>query len=376
MVQHLESELQQALAGLQMKRGGVVWIGTEPESPSGATKTLRPDGLLDGGLALESCDAIIHTGTLPRARDAAFMRAAGRALRPGGRIVVHTRRRSRRLRRLLHAHFEGEDRPANARYPRVRAVRSDAGGWIYTAHRRNGSASPNHFEALAPGYSDEIPDHMAEHYRRRKLRRILEPIRRGDVVLDLGCGVGAYAQEVARTTGARVIGLDSSPNSLHVAHGEQHTRPGAGYLAASTLRLPLADAAVDVVYTVNMLHHLKRGEQELALEEIHRVLKPTGRLVVCEMNLRNPFFALYMRHVFPRTRAIDRGDEEFLPDRAWPLVDGYRVERLDHHTFAPDFLPRAFYNPMRRLEAILEKSPLRRQGIHYTVTLQKTGALT
>lgn len=385
----LAQEIRSRIADVDPRRNQVLWVGsTSPPELDRPVHVIGPDRLKDDEAGDNTYDAVILPDP-PDGDAVGVLRAAQRALRPGGRLLQYTPRRDRRLQRILDAHFEGEAPPPGKPFQRVRARKSVTGGWLTIAHRRNGSANSGHFDALASDYGDEIPDHLADHYRQRKLHHILQHAGPGKLVLDLGCGIGDYAHQVARKSGARVIAVDASPASLRMLQRDprqsEHPRgsetapahddgPRAAPfgLAASALALPLASRCLDVVYTINMLHHLKQGEQGLALEEIRRILKPGGRLIVCEMNLRNPLFSLYMRHVFPRTRNIDRGDEEFLPDSTWDQVPGYRLDTIHHHTFTPDFLPRAFLAPARRLESILERSPLKRQAVHYVAILEKT----
>ncbi|HET6399347.1 MAG TPA: class I SAM-dependent methyltransferase, partial [Candidatus Thermoplasmatota archaeon] len=174
-----------------------------------------------------------------------------------------------------------------------------------------------------------------------------------------------------------VAAVDASPASVRVA-ATPPTQPGGDghatrlrWAAADAQALPFRDGAFDLAYTVNVLHHLKRGEQERALRELHRVLRPGGRLVVAEVNVRNPLFRVYMRHIFPRTRRIDRGDEEFLDARSFPLGTPLRVLGVTYATFLPDFVPRALLRPLRALERLLESTPARAWGIHYAVVLER-----
>jgi ubiquinone/menaquinone biosynthesis C-methylase UbiE len=308
-------------------------------------------------------------------------------LAPGGRLTLRfpSRRDARAAAREL-SHWLEPAPGAQARGWRLRPVR-DGSLWRVEGARRGPGSASGHFDNLAPHYGDEIPRHLVEAYLERKLARIRALLPRpGARVLDLGCGMGEYARALA-AQGAQVVAVDASARSVQVAAaapagardsdgrppsrpGEEASAGGPRFAVASATRLPFADGSFDLAYAINMLHHLKRGEQEEALREARRVLRPEGRLLVFEINLRNPLFRLYMRHVFWRTRRIDRGDEEFLPDRRLPLGAAFRVERVEHYTFLPDFLPRPLLRPARAVESWLERTPLRRWGIHYTAVLR------
>jgi ubiquinone/menaquinone biosynthesis C-methylase UbiE len=235
--------------------------------------------------------------------------------------------------------------------------------------RRSTSATASHFESIATTYWEQIPAHVQDHFFAKKIGILEEFVpRRPDLRgLDLGCGVGRYAAQAQRRLGGQVIGLD--PSRAGLVQARTDTRLDA-FLAGDVLRLPFRDGSFDYAYTINVLHHLKRGEQERGLRELRRVLRPDGVLIVHEMNIRNPLFHWYLRRLYPKLRPIDRGDEEFIrPDR-WPLVDGLRVQATRYMTFIPDFAPKLALKALRRAETWLESQRTREYSAHYAVVLR------
>jgi demethylmenaquinone methyltransferase/2-methoxy-6-polyprenyl-1,4-benzoquinol methylase len=98
----------------------------------------------------------------------------------------------------------------------------------------------------------------------------------GEVAVDVACGTGALARELqAVAPGAVVLGLDFSQEMLKRAEG-------VPVAAGDALQLPLADASVDVVTIAFGLRNLPEPGQGLL--EFRRVLRPGGRLVVCEFS--------------------------------------------------------------------------------------------
>jgi demethylmenaquinone methyltransferase/2-methoxy-6-polyprenyl-1,4-benzoquinol methylase len=103
----------------------------------------------------------------------------------------------------------------------------------------------------------------------------------GEVAVDVACGTGRLAVELARLEpGAIVIGLDFAREMVRRAN------PGGcerlSFAVADAMRLPLADASVDVVTIAFGLRNLPEPGQGLL--ELRRVLRPGGRLVVCEFS--------------------------------------------------------------------------------------------
>lgn len=309
-------------------------------------------------------DAIVLDDVAGRPDEA---EALQRQLAPGGLLAVLSPRRPRAAARRLRHYFEGGLPEGTARFLPVRPVKG-----TILAYRRGPSLALGHFDELAEDYVAELPPHLVRHYLGRKLEALGKalagrPAGRG---LDLGCGIGEYARAVAQGLGTQVVAVDASGPAVAVARRRGDADGRVTFLAGDAQRLPFADGTFDFAYTINMVHHLKRGEQRAALAEALRVLRPGAPLVVFEINVLNPLFRLYMRQVFPRTRRIDRGDEEFLTPRRLRAASPVPVESVAYSTFVPDFAPRFLLPVLRPVERGLEKvaGPL---GIHYAAVLRR-----
>jgi SAM-dependent methyltransferase len=113
---------------------------------------------------------------------------------------------------------------------------------------------------------------------KRRSLRLLEP-RPGHVMLEVGCGTGEDARELARLVpGGRVVGIDSSAFMIAEA-----CRRGGDFQVADAGQLPFADASFDGCRSERVLHHLERPRQALA--EMVRVARPGARIVVLEPDL-------------------------------------------------------------------------------------------
>jgi ubiquinone/menaquinone biosynthesis C-methylase UbiE len=236
-----------------------------------------------------------------------------------------------------------------------------------------GGKAAQHFDEIAAQYDEQFSSHVWEHLMGRKLAMIESAIApsvaRNAAVLDLGCGLGRQAEEMIRR-GYGVTGLDVSERLLRSAR-----QRGVPVTSGDALRLPFADDAFDVVYTIGVLHHLPdREAQRAACAEVHRVLKPGGRFLVHESNPRNPLFRFYMGYVFPLLKSIDEGTELWLEPQTWRDLDGFALREIRYATFLPDFVPRALMSPLLAVENRLESGPLRSYSVHYLAVLEKVAA--
>ncbi len=96
-------------------------------------------------------------------------------------------------------------------------------------------------------------------------------------VLDVGCGKGRFARVLQeRNPEADIWGLDISEEMLRFVPAGIHTRAG------SMTELPFADSTFDFAYATESLEHAV--EIERAVNEMCRVLKPGGKLVIIDKN--------------------------------------------------------------------------------------------
>jgi 2-polyprenyl-6-hydroxyphenyl methylase / 3-demethylubiquinone-9 3-methyltransferase len=125
--------------------------------------------------------------------------------------------------------------------------------------------------------------------------------------LDVGCGGGLMAEDVARM-GFRVTGVDPSTKSLQTAR--EHARASGldiSYLEGPGERLPLEDAVFDLVYCCDVLEHVDSVPG--VLREVRRVIRPGGLFVYDTIN-RTPISKLLLIKVFQEwesTRLVDPG---------------------------------------------------------------------
>jgi len=119
-------------------------------------------------------------------------------------------------------------------------------------------------------------DEVRESDSNFRVKTALNPAElSGKLVLDVGCGMGRFA-EVATRWGARVVGVDLSA-AAEVAARNLADRNFVA-LQADVFNLPFAPESFDLIYSVGVLHHTP--DCEAAVKVLDRYLKPGGILAV------------------------------------------------------------------------------------------------
>jgi demethylmenaquinone methyltransferase/2-methoxy-6-polyprenyl-1,4-benzoquinol methylase len=117
-------------------------------------------------------------------------------------------------------------------------------------------------------------------WKRRLVEMSFDGAGRGVDALDLACGTGDIAFAM-HARGARVAGLDITPRMIELAHAKRRGG-GPSFLVGDMMALPFPDASFDVVTTGYGLRNVPSIDGALA--EIHRVLRPGGRLLSLDFN--------------------------------------------------------------------------------------------
>ena len=126
---------------------------------------------------------------------------------------------------------------------------------------------------------------------------------RGSSVLDVGCGTGDMLRRMDRLGAARLVGIDESEGMLRAARELSREHPGISYLPASAEAVPGEDERFDIVISCVAFHHFP--DPRASLREIARVMKPGGRLFLCDLTAKGPVGRLCL--TFGRmTRADER----------------------------------------------------------------------
>jgi ubiquinone/menaquinone biosynthesis C-methylase UbiE len=128
---------------------------------------------------------------------------------------------------------------------------------------------------------------MALKRRARRIIQVLEP-KRGDKILDLGCGNGYYSYLLSKLSiKLNITGIDNHINALQDAKifvGSQKAK----FIFANAERIPFPKNYFDKIVMSEIIEHV--NDDLKVLKEVRRVLKPGGIVVLTTPNKDYPFF--------------------------------------------------------------------------------------
>lgn len=137
--------------------------------------------------------------------------------------------------------------------------------------------------------------------------------------LDVGCGFGRWTRWLAER-GVNATGVDPTEGMLSAARSASPESIGYRRMSATALDFP--DGGFDLVTCITVIQHLEPAEQEMAVAELARVLRPGGEAVVLDL--------------------IDMGDRGKIvyprPASDWIALyaqHGLRMERWEGQEFVP-----------------------------------------
>lgn len=179
-------------------------------------------------------------------------------------------------RRRAHGHSEvKEAAPDPARYPRyyLQNFHYQTGGWL-----SDESAKLYDFqvETLFAGTADAMRRQALPHIR----AALAGKDQRRCALLDVACGTGRFLRQVKQNfPRLPVTALDLSQNYLGEARRTLRPWRDVSFVEGAAEKMPLPDAAFDVVTCVYLFHELPPKVRSAAAREIARVLKPGGAFV-------------------------------------------------------------------------------------------------
>jgi ubiquinone/menaquinone biosynthesis C-methylase UbiE len=224
-----------------------------------------------------------------------------------------------------------------------------------------------HFDEVAAVYDESLPRHVIDHYAEKRARFVLRSCPPPARILDVGCGTGVLAARLARA-GYDTVGLDPSRGMLDVM---RERAPEVRAVLGSGTEMPFDDGEFNLSLSVATMHHIADPDAvRRALEEMVRVVRPGGRILVWDHNPRNPYWPYLMKRV-PQDQGNERlvDLEELL---AGLESGGARPLSVEQLGLVPDFTPRRLLRTAAALERAAERTPvLRRRCAHNVVLAEK-----
>ena len=179
------------------------------------------------------------------------------------------------------------------------------------------------FDSVAKSYdrTNDLLSFGQDRIWRKKVLKVVDP-KPGQVVLDLAAGTGS-SSIVFLKPGVRVIASDFSNGMLEVGR-QRH--PELEFVFADAMKFPFENNSMDAVTISFGLRNVEKPK--IALQEMLRVLKPGGKVVICEFSrvtvpgIRN-LYEFYLKRILPRLSSLlakNSAAYDYLADSilAWP----------------------------------------------------------
>lgn len=175
----------------------------------------------------------------------------------------------------------------------------------------------------------EEKDRDTVYYRKEILTHL--PIKKGDVIADVGAGTGSFESDLSRLVGekGKVFAVDIAPSfipfmkarfkkeglkNVEVVHGKTHT---------TTLK----EKSVDLVLVVDTYHHFDNAEEMLA--DFSRILKKDGTLVIVDFKRSENSRKWILEHVEKSMNQyideISKNGFEFIREEKIPFKESFQL---------------------------------------------------
>ncbi|WP_256381559.1 class I SAM-dependent methyltransferase [Thermococcus sp. EP1] len=198
-----------------------------------------------------------------------------------------------------------------------------------------GERMAEYFDKIAHRYDDWYKTKVGQYVDRTEKKLVFSMIKsKNGKALDLGCGTGNYTLELYMR-GFDVVGVDLSEEMLKIARKKL---PHVKFIRASAYSLPFEENTFDLVLSITMFEFIHKPE--LALNEIYRVLRPGGEVVIGTMNGKSLWFIFKrIKSLFEETAY--RYARFYTPSELERLMKGAGFEDVESKgiIFFPSFFP-------------------------------------
>lgn len=118
----------------------------------------------------------------------------------------------------------------------------------------------------------------------KKIEQLFQNIDTSNInnVLEVGCGAGMLAGYLSEKHQMRVTGTDVDPEQIETAKRFHKENNRLNFFTADATDLPFKDSEFDLVLSFMVMHHIHNWKK--AFEEINRVLRPGGILIIKDLS--------------------------------------------------------------------------------------------
>lgn len=179
-------------------------------------------------------------------------------------------------------------------------------------------------------------------------------------VLEIGCGIGKNAYQIAKKTGLQVLGTDIAESFIQ--HAKQQYQLSNLQYEILDFNHPekLNGKQFDYIIGNGILHHLYYGLDE-ALLQFKKLLLPGGKIIFMEPNIYNPYCAAIFKIGFLRKKAKLEPDEmafskSYITKKLMQL--GYKNIKVTYKDFLLPGIPMFMVKPVIAIGNVVEKIPV------------------
>jgi ubiquinone/menaquinone biosynthesis C-methylase UbiE len=187
----------------------------------------------------------------------------------------------------------------------------------HEAREHSSERQLSHFNYLFTGWGSHLYDVGIVRLTRKLYRRVIEdmaPVLSEGSVLDVGTGPGTLVREIARRQPRlQVYGIDLSQDMIGLARAHakrERLEERVHFAVGNVAHLPYPDNSFDLIVSTISMHHWFELEQPL--RDLHRVLRPGGRLWIYDFRFlkvqmvekalaSTPFVETGLEHTLVRT---------------------------------------------------------------------------
>lgn len=191
--------------------------------------------------------------------------------------------------------------------------------------------------------TDLVPEYRHKCFLIRKyfIDRILKSIEISEVkdkerVLDLGCGEAILLKMLLKKNiNVNYIGVDINENIKKL-----NFKNAKFFVCDITKKLNFDEESFDVVFALDVLEHILDFSK--TLDEIHRVLVPNGRFIVCgpTENFWYKFVRFIFKGTFSSKEGPDSGEHFYNIKQIKQIISRNKKFKLDKSTYLPNYLPK------------------------------------